>query len=258
MENDVRLEVVRQGLHTMRIERRAEMPVRTVLDLLKTKGALLKQSKKAETTLVGPFVVKRGRGRNRRAWAASWHLERAQIPVAAAYAYVEHAWLGFVTGNAFLSAALVACCTVEEHAAKLVRGKTDSNDVAEYLARIAALVNRLTESGAHHADLSGKNILTRDGLQFWLIDLDSVVMGKPYTDRLRLKNHVQLYDSFCDLWGDDVLVPFLQAMLPPETDVARWMEQVRKRQLQRRLRTVRAWAIERERSERGPNRPTPA
>ena len=56
-----------------------------------------------------------------------------------------------------------------------------------------------------------------------------------------MKNHVQLYDSFCDLWGDHLLELFIGHMLPSGTDLGPWMVKVRQSQAERRARIEAIW-----------------
>ena len=81
------------------------------------------------------------------------------------------------------------------------------------------------------------HILTRDGQTFFFVDLDSVALGRCFTDRPpRLRNHVQLYDSFRDRLDDRFLEPFLARMLPSTLTLADWMKRVRRLQSKRRAR----------------------
>jgi hypothetical protein len=52
---------------------------------------------------------------------------------------------------------------------------------------------------------------------------------------------VQLYDSFCDILGDDLLEPFLAQMLPEDLDYAAWSKDVRRGQAARRQRQIAIW-----------------
>ena len=130
---------------------------------------------------------------------------------------------------------------VERFAAQLVQNEADDEHVNSFLHELAHAVTSLQEAEAYHKDLSGKNILTQDGRRFCFIDLESVVPAARQTRRMVLKNHIQLYDSFCDFWGDDFLEPFLAQMLPEGEDYARWARIVRRGQAARRSRQIALW-----------------
>src|SRR5690606_22863464 len=193
----------------LRLWRREDTPREAVLAALQTPGEPLKVSGKSRTRRVGPWVVKESvagpravlkhtlrRARYRQGWEAARHLAAAGIGVPTPRAFVEWTWGGIVFGNALILDYLEGFVNVEEHARRLARGGADAAAIGAFLAGLAASVNRLTASGACHTDLSGKNIFTLDGRDFYFIDLDGVVLGRTYGDAPRLRNHVQLYDSF--------------------------------------------------------------
>jgi hypothetical protein len=228
--------------------------------LLKEPGEILKSSPKSVTRRVGPWVVKESRAtwancfkhtfqkaRHRRGWFAAQHLDAQGVGAPRTIAFVERRMFGLVLGNALISEYLNEARSVEQFLLALIQRGAGQQTLAEYLAALADAVNKLTASGAYHADLSGKNIYTRDGHRFYFIDLDDVTLGGPYDDARRLKNHAQLYDSFCDVLGDSLLFPFIQQMLPPETNPRVWMPKVRKAQEKRRI----------EHAERNPGAPRP-
>lgn len=238
----------------------------SILEALKDPGGILKTSPKTTTRRIrairetpnpgaargtaGEWVVKESRPsaglallkhtlcrkRYRQAWRASIHLERNGIPTPTPIAFIEKGRRGIITGHIFISEFLQDCLNVEQHAAQLaLRG--DEENIRFFLARLAQAVNQLRDANVYHADLSGKNILTTDGQTFYFIDLDAATLGTPYTPQRRLKNHVQLYDSFCDLFGDEIMASFLQQMLPPAQDITPWVQTVKKAQQKRRART---------------------
>lgn len=222
-----------------------------VLQALSAEGELLKASAKSFIRRVGPWVVKtsrpRGgleivkrtfhRGRYRRAWIAATCLEPFQI-VPRAYAFVEAGYLGVIARNALVLEYLEGWCNVEVHADRLVARQARPDEIDAFLARLADAVSVLEAARAYHEDLSGKNILTREGVAFRFIDLDGVTLGRPYTETMRLRNHTQLYDSFCDRWDDARLQPFIRRMLPEDYDIQTWMETIRIQQVARRARTL--------------------
>ena len=107
---------------------------------------------------------------------------------------------------------------------------------------LALAVKELETVQAYHADLSGKNIYTADGKNFYFIDLEAVQFNVEYDAKKRMKNHVQLYDSFCDALSDLLLVPFLGALMHESLDLRVWMPEVRKAQKERRAQVEASWA----------------
>jgi hypothetical protein len=219
-------------------------------------GEPLKRSRKSTVRKVGPWVVKRAAGgtltrflrlslqraRHRQAWIAAMRLRRAGVLIPEPLAFVERRRLGIITDNAMISAYLDGFRNVEHFLKAMVECGAGADAVQDFFARLARAVNQLADAGAYHADLSGKNIFTRDGTQFVFIDLDAVSFDGDYDDARRLKNHIQIYDSFCDFVADRALVPLIQAMLSPNHDLRVWMPRVRKGQAERRARIEAKWA----------------
>ncbi|MBN2311982.1 MAG: hypothetical protein JXR94_23595 [Candidatus Hydrogenedentes bacterium] len=234
--------------------RRGDIPLERVLDALDAPGELLKASAKSRIRRVGDWVLKGGgtgpiatlkrsilRARYRQGWMAACHLERHGVQAPRPYAFIEYGRLGIITRNILIMEYLDGCRNVEHFADAQLESGWREADVAAYLDALADAVNGLCASGAYHTDLAGKNILTRDGTSFWFIDLDGIQLNRPYTEQMRLRNHVQLYDSLCDRWDDRLLEPFIRRMLPEPARLADWMSAVRRAQTVRRARTLAIW-----------------
>ncbi|MDX9973834.1 MAG: lipopolysaccharide kinase InaA family protein [FCB group bacterium] len=247
-------EFVTERVGELRIERRSDAALDAILGALKSPGEVLKQSHKSTARRVGDWVIKESRrnlseyikhvfhpSRYRAGWLAARYLEERGIGVPEAVAYVERRCLGLMTGNAVVMEFLSGYVNVEEYARRLVAAGANAARVEAFLEGLAKAVGALDAAGAYHSDLSGKNIFTRTGAEFRFIDLDGVVLGRKQTEAMRLLNHVQLYDSFCDLWDDSVLDPFLAPLIPADRDIEAWMETVRAGQAARRARTEAVW-----------------
>lgn len=240
----------RQG--DLRICRDADVPQALVLDLAERRdaGRLVKRSPHFETRIVGDHVVKRSvRGglydrlkrsllpsRARRPWDAAAHLAEHGAPVPAPIAFVERIARGVVIETVYISRCVAGACTVEEHARALIAADSDEASIRAFLRCIDEAVARLTAAGAYHADLSGKNLISSDGSAVWIVDLDAVRIGVRYTRSRRMRNHVQLYDSFCDLWPPAILDDLITPLAPSGVDPARWTAEVRRRQALRRAK----------------------
>lgn len=229
-----------------------------VAEALATSAPPIKTSRKSIVREAGPWILKESTGawplrlarhtfrrsRYRAGWVAAHRLQEAGVRVPAPIAYAESGLAGLCWSNLVVSERLDGFVNVEDFMRRLVRTAAGPAGVGRFLEGIADAVNQLEDTGAYHDDLSGKNILTRDGLAFWFIDLDAVALDVPYDDARRLRNHIQLYDSFCDELHDQLLTPFIMRMMPPGTDPRVWMPQVRKGQKERRRLVEARWEKE--------------
>lgn len=220
-----------------------------VLAAIEGPGEPLKAGAKSPVWRYGHWVVKRSGGgvagtvkrtvqreRYRRAWLAAHHLDLHGVNVPRPVAFVEWRRAGVISAQAMVSEYLDEHRNVEDFTRALLQRGAGKDTLTHFFTALGAAVRQLEAAGAFHADLSGKNIFTRDGARFVFIDLDAVALGGPYTEARRLKNHVQLYDSFCDHLNDRVLVPFITSLLPEAIDARAWMPRVREGQAARRAR----------------------
>ncbi len=234
------------------------LDVDTLWKLFSEGGEPIKISPKVEVRRVGDYVIKEStfaggggplkhtfqRSRYRRAWFAAHHLRKNGVLVPAPLAFVERGALGVVLGNAMLSGYLAGQRNVEQFLQALIEKNAGPDTIHWFLGALAHAINQFTDCGAHHGDLSGKNIYTADGRTFTFIDLDDVTLGDEPNMETALKNHVQLYDSFCDVLGDSIMVPFMQKLLPQGADIRVWMPKVRAAQHERREAVEERWARE--------------
>jgi len=234
------------------------VPLNRILAALAEPGEVLKSSAKSRVRRCGEIVVKESqlaggtgpfkhtfkRARYRQGWIAAHHLRANGISVPEPLAYIERGCLGIITSNVLFTAYLSGQQNVERFLQLLIQRKAGADTIHAFLGALAQAINAFTECGARHGDLSGKNIFTADGRHFSFIDLDDVTIEEVYDDGLRMKNHVQLYDSFCDFLSDSVLVPFITKLITPAQDLRVWMPRVREAQVQRRELVEERWARE--------------
>ncbi len=229
---------------------RQDVSAEQLTAILSHDAETLKESSKSRVRRIGHWVLKETRGGLRRraarrqhdAWMASHFLRAHGVRVPEPLALIERKRLGVLTGSVHIFQYLGGCRNVEHYLSDFIHAGTQGDVLAAFLERLAASVNAISAAGAYHSDLSGKNIFTKDGVRFYFIDLDAVEIGFEYTDEKRLKNHVQLYDSFCDALSDTLLVPFIQAMTPSHLDLRVWMPTVRSAQEKRRAKVEAYWA----------------
>ena len=237
------------------VHHRAGLDCQQILDTISAQGEVLKTSPKSITRRIDALVVKAcaggaglgllnrslRRNRYRRGWFAGLYLEKQGVAVPRVKAFVETGRWGLIAASYLVMDYLEKACNVERYAVELVQDEAPEEDIRTFLRGLARAVNELRGVGAYHQDLSGKNIYTRDGERFHFIDLESIVPAERHTRKMIFRNHVQLYDSFCDLLGDDLLEPFLAEMAPEEQDYAMWAKLVRRGQAARRTRQVAIW-----------------
>ncbi len=237
------------------VRRRADISCERLLETIAAEGEILKISPRSETRRVNGLVVKGSAGgalkgllersirrnRFRRGWAAGLYLEQQGVSVPRVEGFVETGRWGMISGSYLIMEYLEGTCNVERFMAEMIQDGASENRIRTFLRELAQALNGLQEAGAFHQDLSGKNILTRKGEIFYFIDLESILPVEQYTRKMHYKNHVQLYDSFCDFLGDDMLEPFLAQMLPQDQDYATWSKVVRRGQAARRSRQISIW-----------------
>lgn len=215
----------------------------------------LKETGKSRVSRLGHWVIKRRKATGgstalaslirretlRKPWYATHFLRAHGVRVPEPLAYVEYGFSGIVSSTAFVFQYLEHCKDVESYLFDFIREGADIEAVSGFLSNLAYSINLVEKSGAWHSDLSGKNIYTGDGRVFYLIDLEAVDLKAEYTQERRMKNHVQLYDSFCDALTDTLLFPFIKEMTPDSIDLRLWMPEVRRIQEERRARVEQHW-----------------
>lgn len=245
---------VRKGLQVIYMH--PDITPGQVLELANTKGEELKPPQKSRVERVGEWVVKSSatsqplrlikhtlmRKRYRQSWIAAHHLMQHGVNVPRPVAFVETELAGIIAGHKMITEYLGNHRNVEDYMRSIIELGGGSDTIRLFLERLADAINCLVNSGAYHADLSGKNIFTLDGNEFTFLDLDAVELDKEYTDELRMKNHIQLYDSFRDMLSDALLTPFIAQLLTDKQDLRVWMPKVRKGQQERRLKQEKIWA----------------
>lgn len=245
--------VVVERVDDMTVIRDPTVPLQDILDAIEAPGEILKTSSRYETRRVKNWVVKTSgqtglhaalkhtilRERGRKAWRAARHLQAHGVGCGAPLAMIEWKRAGFIRRRAIMTTYLDGCSNVETFMQRMLAQRASHDKVRQFLENLSAAVGRLCACGAYHSDLSGKNILTSDGSTFYFVDLDGVCLNRPYTRRRRLRNHVQLYDSFCDYLGEEYLGPFITRLAPENCPPESWLSRVRRGQAARRRRHLR-------------------
>lgn len=231
---------------------KSDITVESVAKALTGQGQLLKESPKSLTARVGDWVVKRARiqaglgpikrsilrNRYRRPWNAATYLLDHNVLIPTPIAWLETTFCWLILDQILVCQFLDGFQNVEVYAKELVKEKATSSDLGAFFTNLATAVNNLNATGAYHADLSGKNIFTKDGKSFYFIDFDDISLGAEHSIKKQLKNHVQLYDSFCDFVPSTNLDDFILKMTASGCETARWLEKVRQKQQIRRNKHI--------------------
>lgn len=194
-------------------------------------GERLSVSRKTEVVRVGDWAVRRSRvdggagpirltvqrRRNRRGLEAGLMLPRLGIEVPELAGLVEWSVAGVIWRHALVMRYLEGYHSIREHALML-RDQPDE-EVRRFLSSLADAVVRLREARVYHSDLAYKNVLTPDGVHFCFIDLDAVQCRHDQTPEDRLRNAVQLVDSFSDIWPPETLRVLFDRLEVDEGDV---------------------------------------
>lgn len=193
------------------------VPPQEILRYASEQGTTLSTSYKSEVVRIGDWVVKRSRlnkgagplrltldrKRYRRGYEAGLLLPRFGIKVPEVAGFVEWGGGGPIWRNALVMRNLKDYQSIRDHALRL---RSASDDTArEFLRSLADSIIRLRDARVYHSDLAYKNVLTLDGEAFYFVDLDSVCCEHEQTVDERLRNAVQLIDSFSDVWRLEIL-----------------------------------------------------
>ena len=213
------------------------------IDALRSEGEVLKRTPKTITKRVGDWVVKSSRynfglgplarttlrARYRRGWQASLRLRQRGVDAPAPRAFIERGACGVIAGNTLITDYLHGYLGIEEWLTSNPAYRGGDAVMDRFLESLADALTRLTDAGAVHSDLAGKNILTLDGTGFFFIDLDDVQLDVPYTIEMRARNHSQIWSSLRHFCGEDEIAPFLSKVLPQGHTLDEWTDAVRQR-----------------------------
>ncbi|HOJ32134.1 MAG TPA: lipopolysaccharide kinase InaA family protein [Candidatus Hydrogenedentes bacterium] len=228
--------------------RRTDISVKDILAAIKEQGHVLKISPKWQVTRYKDWVLKTSNEAGvftmvRRSMSrknavdichVSQYMRKRNLPCPEIYAVVEWRLLGMVRRECVISQYLPNSVSVEQYIRDIIKTPAPENGLTQFFQELGNVLRQLLASDVYHSDLSGKNILTADGKNFFFIDLEAVNVRARYTKRKVLKNAVQVYDSFCDMVSDEVLEPFLYSFLPPEWRTRKMLSLIKDKQMKRR------------------------
>jgi len=172
---------------------------------------------------IGPLKHSLKRKRYRVGWNASVALTNRGVPVARPVAFLEQRFMGVIWTNILVTEFLEGCQNIQEYFASHI---SESEEKMTFLKKLADAIGSFHEAGAHNLDSKVQNIMTSDGSSFHFIDLDEVVLDKPYPIEVRLKNHIQLIYGMRDHLSDEEKVFFLESLGTGGVGVKKWVGQV--------------------------------
>ena len=153
------------------------------------------------------------RERYRNAWNISIIASNLDIAIPTPIFYLEILFYKIPWQSFFAIEYIHNSVNIEKFAQQLVEKKL-TEPLKKLFSELSATISNLWANNLYHRDLSGKNILTVDGSKIYLVDLDSVKILKNFSLQHKLKNLVQIYDSFCDYVEDELLKNCIFSLLP--------------------------------------------
>jgi hypothetical protein len=181
----------------------AQYGPKKLIETLESRGDPLQITKKRSVCRHGDWVVKKSlfdkgigplkhtfkRSRYRVGWNASVVLTNRGVPVAKPLGFIEYRVGGVIWTNCLVTEYLKDCVNIADY---LRTHELDDEGKMNFLRELTSAINQFIDSGAYNQDLKVQNLLTSDGKNFHFIDLDEVVLDKPYPADVRMKNHTQL------------------------------------------------------------------
>jgi len=150
--------------------------------------------------------------RCRNAWNISNYLIHAHIPTPKPIAYLEMLNYSLPYQHFFLSEYLFDSYNVEIFIKDDIYSRKGIT-LEDFFNTMKEFLLLLWEKGIYHKDLSGKNLLTVNGKSIYLVDLDSTHLINHFTIKYKIRNLIQIYDSFCDFVDEYILKDLIFTVL---------------------------------------------
>lgn len=161
-------------------------------------------------------------------------------------ALIEKKSFGFVRDNFVVTEYIDKTFNVRDYLLNHFNSELNPEKIGRkklFIEELAKLVRLFHDTGLHHCDLSGGNILIREvqhgNWEMFIIDLDSVSLWKKLTLKRRLRNLSQINDYFRHMTNADKMRFFKTyfGSLPPKAhEYVRWIFERSERRRLRRLR----------------------
>lgn len=198
----------------------------TFLSEISNRGRILKKTSKTSSFQWHSYFIKKTDypilegifrhlflpNRCRNAWNISNYLTHYHVPTPKPIAYLEILKFSLPYQHFFLSEYLSDSYNVEIFVKNEIYSKKGIT-LENFFNTIKKFLILLWGKGIYHKDLSGKNLLTVNGETIYLIDLDSTYLINHFTIKYKIRNLVQIYDSFCDFVDEEILKDLIFTVL---------------------------------------------
>lgn len=226
----------RHGPHILHLT--PETDAREILEVLDQDGRILKKSRKRLVRHVGPYVLKSRRDAPflgtlrhtflgdtyRRGWHVALRLHEAGAGVPTPRALLEKRWHGLITGNVLVSDYVPNLKSLGDYGFALVSGQAPQQEIEAFLDALRDAYKQVLNAGVYLKDLSRTNILTKDGRNFYFVDLDDAELDVAYTRKRRMRNHLHLYRQLRLFWPRTTIASFIQGLLPENEPLEPWVD----------------------------------
>lgn len=230
------LRIERHGPHVLHLT--PETDSKEILEALSQEGRILKKSPKRLVRHAGPYVLKSRRdtwflgilrhtflrSTYRRGWDVALRLHEAGAGVPAPRALVEKRWNGLITGYVLVSDYVPDLVSFWEFWSALGADQASEQEIRASLEALRDALQEVLDAGVYLKDLSRSNILTKDGRDFYFVDLDDAELDIAYTRKRRMRNHFHLYQQFRRLWPRTMIAPFIRDLLPESEPPDPWVD----------------------------------
>jgi len=148
------------------------------------------------------------------------------VPVAMPRSFVETGTLGMIRNFVYICDYLSDSWDTVSYLENVLGIDCADETRITYFSALAQAMRKLEAAGIYAHDLKHTNILTRNGRDFVLVDLDDTDIGLRYTEARRFKNHYHLYRDFRRFYEPEELAPLIDPLLPRNQPLAPWLRRL--------------------------------
>lgn len=215
-----------------------ETDAKEILEALDHEGRILKKSRKRLVRHAGRYVFKSRRDASflgalrhtfrsdacRRGWHVALRLYEAGVGVPTPRALLEKRWNGLITGNILVSDYVPDLKSFGDYVSALVSDQAPQQETQAFLDALRDAYKQVLNARVYLRDLSSTNVLTKDGRNFYFVDLDDAELDVAYTRKRRMRNHVHLYRQLRLFWPRTMIASFIEGLLPENEPLEAWVD----------------------------------
>ncbi|MGR3309413.1 MAG: lipopolysaccharide kinase InaA family protein [Candidatus Brocadiales bacterium] len=186
--------------------------------------------------------------KGKRAWVAGNGLIARGIPTPQPIALIEKKSFGFTRDNFLLTEYVDDALCVNDYVSKYFNNKLNKRNPKMikkkklFIEKLARLFRSFHDTGFYHCDLSGVNVLVKEGQhekgKMFIIDLDSVLIWRKLTLKRRLKNLSQINGRLNCITNTDRMRFFKTYFRGIPPNARKYIKEIMKHREIRRLRRV--------------------